>query len=279
MSGRGQDWYKRFPIEFMDGVEGMGPEMIGIYAYVLDLIYARGGKSPRDDAALAGRIGCSKRKITALLNALIERGKIEVRDGYLTHKHAEHHAKTRRALSEERSSAGRAGGEKSGQSRKNKDLSEASASSKNEAEKRREEKKKTTISLSEETGAREPDRPPSETHDGGEANFREKLLSAIGVDPISGLVGPSGKLLGTQDQMQVAHGWLSDHGLTEDEAVQVVAKTMRGKQGGPPSTFKYFEKPMAEAGQQKQAGDVARQAQIKRFKAIQARHSQQAGAA
>jgi len=130
MSERGSTWYKRDPIRFMDGVEGMGPELIGAYAYVLDLIYSRNGYSKRDDGALAGRMGCSKRKAKALVDSLIERGKIDAEGDYLTQKHAKKHANTTRTLHEQRVSAGRAGGEKSAKSRKNKHLSEASASSK-----------------------------------------------------------------------------------------------------------------------------------------------------
>ena len=154
MSGRGSTWYKRDPIRFMDGVEGMGPELIGAYAYLLDLIYSRAGFSRRDDGALAGRMGCSKRKATALTNALIERGKIQVSGEFLTQKEAEQHSNAHRTESERNASAGRKGGEKSGQVRKNKALSEATASKQNEADKNRIDKRDTNVSLSEKTPSR-----------------------------------------------------------------------------------------------------------------------------
>jgi uncharacterized protein YdaU (DUF1376 family) len=131
MSERGSAWYKRDPIAFLDGVEGMGPELIGAYAYVLDLIYARNGRSRRDDAALAGRMGCSKRKARALVDALIKRGKIEVHGDYLTHKRAQDHANTTRKVSEQRANSGRKGGEKRPVDKKNKHLGKASASDEN----------------------------------------------------------------------------------------------------------------------------------------------------
>ncbi len=104
----------------MDGVEGMGPELIGAYAYLLDLIYSRAGFSRRDDGALAGRLGCSKRKAKVLTDALIEHGKIQVSGEFLTQKEAEQHSNTRRTQSEANANNGRAGGEKSGEVRKNK---------------------------------------------------------------------------------------------------------------------------------------------------------------
>lgn len=139
MTDRGQDWYKRDPIRFLDGVQGLGPELIGAYSVLIDLMYARAGSSRRDDHHLGGILGCSTRKAKALTDALIERGKIVVDGAYLTNNHAQNTARSRRDISEVRASAGRTGGIKSGQSRKNKALSEANASSKHEPEKRREE--------------------------------------------------------------------------------------------------------------------------------------------
>ena len=129
---KGSPWYKRDPIAFMDGVEGMGPELIGAYAYLIDLIYARDGLSPRDDAALAGRMGCSKRKVTALIEELIRRKKIIIRDGFMTCKHAEDHANKRRARSEQGASAGRASGEKRRAGKQNNNLDERSVQSSDE---------------------------------------------------------------------------------------------------------------------------------------------------
>lgn len=79
----GLDWYKRFPRLFLDGVQGLGPEAIGAYAVLLDLIYARGGYSRRDDRHLAGILGCSVRKARALTDALIEAGKVDVEGAFL----------------------------------------------------------------------------------------------------------------------------------------------------------------------------------------------------
>lgn len=83
MSGRGLPWYKRDPVRFLDGVQGLGPDLIGAYAVVLDLIYARDGKTRRDDRHLAGILGCSKRLARSLTDRLIEAGKIVQRGEWL----------------------------------------------------------------------------------------------------------------------------------------------------------------------------------------------------
>ena len=131
---RGLDWYRRDPIAFIDGAQGMGPERIGAYAIIIDLIYARAGRTRRDDRHLAGVLGCSVRMARSLTSQLIELGKLsETPDGWLLNATASSDAKSRRERSEKAAKAGRKGGEMSGRSRKNKALGEASASSTDEA--------------------------------------------------------------------------------------------------------------------------------------------------
>lgn len=156
---KGDKWYKREPIAFMDGVEGMGPELIGVYAYVLDLIYARGGETERNDSALAGRIGCSKRKVTSLLDELIARGKLTVRGEKLTHKHAEEHASKSRARAEQAASAGRASAEKRCRSSKNNSLQEQTVPEKKEQNRIEENRKEKITKKDEPNGSLNLDFP------------------------------------------------------------------------------------------------------------------------
>lgn len=154
---RGLDWYKREPQAFLDGVQGMGPEMIGAYAVIIDLLYARAGKTPRDDRHLSGILGCSIRKARALTDALIERGKIQVQDGFITNSRAFQVSKSKRNLSEIRAKAGRKGGENRSKNSKNNDLGEANALSKTQADKRKrreEEKEEAYASSKKKRGTR-----------------------------------------------------------------------------------------------------------------------------
>lgn len=88
MSGRGDTWYKRDPRAFLDGVQGMGPELIGAYSVILDILYARNGDMDRDDRHLAGVLGCGLRKARALTDQLIEAGKLGTSGGKLTNNRA-----------------------------------------------------------------------------------------------------------------------------------------------------------------------------------------------
>jgi uncharacterized protein YdaU (DUF1376 family) len=154
---RGLPWYKHDPIRFIDGVQGLGADTIGAYVVLIDLIYARGGETRRDDRHLAGILGCSKRLACALTDRLIAAGKIEIRGENITQKRAETDANAQRMLSETRANAGRMGGEKSGEVRKNKALVEAIGSEANEADKDKEEdKKEREAKASQKKGTRLP---------------------------------------------------------------------------------------------------------------------------
>lgn len=118
---RGVDWYKRDPIAFLDGVQGLGPENIGGYAVILDLLYARAGAMPRDDRHLSGILGCSIRKAAAITDTLLERGKIRFENGLITNTRVEDEASERRALNLHRVEAGRKGGETKTKRRRNDD--------------------------------------------------------------------------------------------------------------------------------------------------------------
>ena len=89
--------------------------------------------------------------------------------------------------------------------------------------------------------------------DGGEAHepneLRRRILVTIGADPVSGLAGPSGNLLGTRADMDRVRMWRGDLGLDPDTIVAVIADTMSRKRDGPPSRFTYFDQAMQrEAG-------------------------------
>lgn len=75
--------------------------------------------------------------------------------------------------------------------------------------------------------------------------FRENLLAAIGVDPVSGMTGRGGSRIGTQADMIEAGRWITDLGLTEAECLAEVADLIRSKRDGPPSKFTYFSAAMA----------------------------------
>lgn len=84
-----RDWYAHNPRDFIDGIIGLGPECIGAYITILDLIYLREGPIRNDGRWLSGIMGCSKRLADSLVLKLIEAGKLTLIDGHLSNVRAE----------------------------------------------------------------------------------------------------------------------------------------------------------------------------------------------
>jgi uncharacterized protein YdaU (DUF1376 family) len=85
---------------------------------------------------------------------------------------------------------------------------------------------------------------------------RERLLVAMGADPVSGLSGPNGKILGTQADMAEVSRW-QQLGLSPQEQLGVVAEVIAGKTDGMPANFRYFTPAMQRLAGAKQAGPIA----------------------
>lgn len=126
---KGRPWYKRYAADFVHGVVGLGPDVIGAYAVVLDLIYDHGGPVRNDARWLAGILGCSSRKATSLISKLIEVGKLVASEGMLSNiraaKEIETASNSSRKLSESGANGGRKRAENESDARKNNDLGQA----------------------------------------------------------------------------------------------------------------------------------------------------------
>lgn len=220
----GLPYYKAYPRDFIEGTIGMPFEIKCAYRVVLDMIYMQDGALPDDDRYISGLLGCSLRKWKSIRNHLIEAGKIYVNGEFLSNYRADSELETLAKL-QERQRENRRG------SNKNKGL----------------QKPRSDHTESEPESEIDTDAKASASMDADDVlqnqGFRERLLVAMGVDPVSGLNGPGGKMIGTLADMQMAKAWISDLGLSEDECVQTVAE-VRARMNGPPGSFRYFDGPM-----------------------------------
>lgn len=109
---------------------------------------------------------------------------------------------------------------------------------------------------------------------------RERLLSAMGADPISGMFGPNGRRLGTVADTEEAAKW-AVMGLTPDQQCAVIAERCaamrKNKTGWTPGRFAYFTGAMADLASRKAApipagivknGQCERAAQMARYEKI-----------
>lgn len=150
------DWYKRNPKKFIRGVRGMGPDLIGAYAVILDLIYEDEDSCPNDPHWLGGILGCNSRKAAALVDGLIRRGKLYEEDGRLFNDKAtselEDRQKTRRRARDDAETLTRRDDAPAPANSKNKDIAstEKRREEKNRRDKRR---KKVSAALSDATAS------------------------------------------------------------------------------------------------------------------------------
>jgi uncharacterized protein YdaU (DUF1376 family) len=114
-------YYKRFPRDFLEGTIGLSFEVKGAYAIVLDLIYMRDGRLPDDARYIAGQLGCSVRKWTAILSDLVTAGKLHVTDGIITNFRADYLTEESRKYQDKQAQI-------AGNPRKNKPLCQPQAS-------------------------------------------------------------------------------------------------------------------------------------------------------
>lgn len=103
-------WYKRDPSKFIGGVVGLGPDVIGAYAIIIDLIYQHDGPIIDDAAWIGGILGCSSRKAKSLIDCLVDAGKLQRNDGKIRNERADEVIVSRSNLSRERAEHGAKGG-------------------------------------------------------------------------------------------------------------------------------------------------------------------------
>lgn len=131
---RGLEWYRREPVAFLGGVQGLTSKEIAVYTIVLDLIYQHGGEINNDARWIAGWIDdMGPAAVRNTIASLVNMGKIFInQEDKISQKRAVNEVKTQNERRKTKSVSGRLGGIQSGFSRrensKNNGLGEASAS-------------------------------------------------------------------------------------------------------------------------------------------------------
>lgn len=233
----GAEWYKREPVAFLGGVQGMTIRQIAVYTIVLDLIYEHGGSINNDPKWIAGWFSdMGSAAVRSTIAELVDLGKLEFEGEKLTQRRAKNEAKTRQKLRENREKTGQKGGVSSGFSRsavkENKGLGEPKVG---HLEKSRVEAAKAAVDAA----------PPSEA----DFTHRERLLIAMGIDPVHRMNGPNGKILGTVTDMAEVAKW-TEMGISEADQCRLVAERCAAMRGKNPSfavsRFAYFTGAMAD---------------------------------
>ena len=112
-------WYRRFPDNFLGGINGMTLEEKGAYGVVIDMIYQRGGPIADEPRYIAGICNCSVRKWNAIRARLIALGKLYEIDGHLMNERAGIELEKAAKVAREHAENGAKGGDKSAEMRAN----------------------------------------------------------------------------------------------------------------------------------------------------------------
>lgn len=101
-------WHKRYHADALNGYMPLSLEERGAYTTLLDLLYDRGEPIPENERLLAGYFGVSVRKARAMVEALIQKGKIiRTGTGFITNSRFENELKTSRKRAENGAKGGR----------------------------------------------------------------------------------------------------------------------------------------------------------------------------
>lgn len=252
------DFYKMDPSAWDFGTANLTLEQEAAYLRIVNATHKHRQPVPNNDRVLAGLFRCSMRKARALVDALIEAGKVRIEDGSIVNERAISDLVHRGFVSSSRAENGAKGGRNSAEKKRNKgepndkpleniDTAQANAFARRE-EKRREEGSGGGGACAH---PRESD-PPEPTRQSEQPNLteREQALVAMGHHPTG--VTAVGRIVGSQADMAEMRRW-SELGLTHDQQLGVIREVMAAKRDGPPVNFRYFT-----AAMQRLAGELAR---------------------
>lgn len=234
MSERAAPWIKFYPADFMNGVRGMSAQEVGLYQMLLCRIYEENGPVEFNVLRLATYCGMREATFTKTFEKLVALGKLSVVDGWVSNARAEIEISNRANDLKIASRAGKASAQKRQQN-------QHSAST---------PVQRTFNHTDTDTDKKIDDVGDSACDARDDFTLRERILDAIGIDPVSGLTGQGGRMIGTSVDMAEVDRWKSLPGMTDDRVVTVVRECMPSLRSQPPKSFKYFTPAMQQLSAQ-----------------------------
>jgi hypothetical protein len=104
------EFYKMNPAKWDFGTAGLTLEQEAAYLRIVNAINKHDAPVPDNDRVLAGMFRCSTRKARALLNGLIDAGKVRIEEGVIINDHAISDVVQRQLVRVSRAEAGANGG-------------------------------------------------------------------------------------------------------------------------------------------------------------------------
>ena len=228
MTSHHASWFKFYPADFMNGVRGLSAQEVGLYTMLLARIYEENGSIEYHPLRLSTYCGMREATFVKTLEKLLALGKITLREGMLSNARAEAEISNRSHDLKNASKAGKASAEKR-QQNQSQDATRVQQAFNHTDTDTDTDKRVVVVS--------------AQARDDADLTYREKLLHAAGIDPRK-TITPGPKAPGSEMDMIEARKWLNDSRFGgEDEIVQMVSSIRSGMRD-PPSTLRYFTKPL-----------------------------------
>lgn len=244
----GNPWHKRYHSDALAGYMALTLEERGAYTTFLDMLYDAGEALVEHERLFSGYMGCSLRLYRKVRDELIKKGKLKrLPDGRLTNSRFEKEVEKSAKISRKRAENGSKGGKASGEARK-KD-SEINGGEEANASPLPKPIPEARDQKPEEESAAQPLPGAAQVSTEDEPTRRERLLSAMGADPGSGVLGPNGTVLGRERDMVEADLWVKLGIPLESQCRLVAERIAIAKTKNPhfaPRSFAYFTAAMEE---------------------------------
>lgn len=245
-----------YPSDWLAGTRGLTPAETGIYITLTCMMYERQGPLPFDHARLARMCNCPAGTFKKILTVLMaEKKLIETPEGLWQRRVEREIGAAREAIGEASDRAKRAADARWSKSKPQSDHHENATVKPQSVEQQdevntQEKSNKNSEGVMQEHCASNANQNQNQNQSIGSGDDRraddfseprERILKAIGVDPVTGITGHGGATLGTRHDMDLFKRWKSDLGLDAETIIAVISEVMDKKPDRrPPNSFRYF---------------------------------------
>lgn len=269
MSGR--LWHKHYHRDFLEGVHGLGADVIGAYIVVLNLIYSRDGRCPDDPKFIGAILGETTRTAAKLVDRLVGLGKLRREGMFLVNEKAtavlDEDANRHKKFAESGAKGGRERAKREAESRGNNDLTQGSLNHTRAKKEIREEDKTPSVGT---IPPRAPDAapkpvdgsPPSKGQ--GAAPSPQSPLASVAAE-----VRKRAKMVEPPGDVSVVEAWLADR-IDPEKDIYPTAETIGQREvarGKAVRTFRYLDQAVREAHAARTSRD---RADVEKFNRITA---------
>lgn len=221
-----------YPSDWLAGTRGLTAVETGVYITIVAMMYERGEPITIERKRLARLCGTTPKALEKALETLSDEGKVEEVGGGLWNERVDTELKKARQKSDSARESIRSRSEKDEQNQPPPGTD--GKRTKNGRNTNQIQNQSNT------TDTRASAHDPGQSDRASELTHRERLLAAMGADPVSGLTGHGGQRLGRVTDMAEVEKW-REAGASDADQLAIVQEQMAKRPNGwKPGSFAYF---------------------------------------